>query len=461
LEQFLKEDAASVVDGYIGTGQVPFGLKIDGKVVLTYDQVLQSRRVSTDLFDLTGHPSMSFLDECVTGSSQQAVADIFLAVVVETPVGTHTFEVFDDTGTTTATIYVTISSADSDPLDHPYARSLQQMYVAYYGRPGDPGGVSYWAGRMGEVGGNWIPDLVNAFGTSAEYTERFGALEPAALIDNLYRQLYNRDADPLGRAFYIDLLNASNLSGYNPALRRSTLAQIALDIANGTAGGDVLTLANKLDVATDFTRQLQITAHAYEAQDIPLVSRLIATVTGVRQTVDIATGYVDDFMNGIADGQWQVGTDILPGTYANLHDGDCAWARLSGFGGTPADVITDQSWSEPGAVIVTIDPTDAGFRSEHCGTWIADGMPLAASPTAPHGSGVYRVGRDLQAGTWQADNLAGTCTWELLYGFSGDETEVIEGGAEEVPGPVRVTVEASDMGFSASGCGTWTLQPGN
>jgi hypothetical protein len=113
LEQFLKEDAASVVDGYIGTGQVPFGLKIDGKVVLTYDQVLQSRRVSTDLFDLTGHPSMSFLDECVTGSSQQAVADIFLAVVVETPVGTHTFEVFDDTGTTTATIYVTISSADS------------------------------------------------------------------------------------------------------------------------------------------------------------------------------------------------------------------------------------------------------------------------------------------------------------------------------------------------------------
>jgi hypothetical protein len=430
LEQFLKEDAASVVDGYIGTGQVPFGLKIDGKVVLTYDQVLQSRRVSTDLFDLTGHPSMSFLDECVTGSSQQAVADIFLAVVVETPVGTHTFEVFDDTGTTTATIYVTISSADSDPLDHPYARSLQQMYVAYYGRPGDPGGVSYWAGRMGEVGGNWIPDLVNAFGTSAEYTERFGALEPAPLIDNLYRQLYNRDADPLGRAFYIDLLNASNLSGYNPALRRSTLAQIALDIANGTAGGDVLTLANKLDVATDFTRQLQITAHAYQAEDIPLVSRLIATVTGVRQTVDIATGYVDDFMNGIADGQWQVGTDItdiLPGTYANLHDGDCAWARLSGLGGAPADVIT-----------------------------VADGLPLTASPTAPHGSGVYRVGRDLQAGTWHADNLAGTCTWERLSGFGGEQAEVIESGSEENPGPVPVTVEATDMGFSASGCGTWT-----
>ncbi len=266
--------------------------------------------------------------------------------------------------------------ARTDALEHPYGRPVQQMYIAYYGRPGDPGGVNYWAGRMAAVGGNWIPDLVNAFGASPEYTDRFGDLSDEALIDNLYQQLFNRTADPVGRAFYIDLLNASNLSGYNPTLRRSTLAQIALDIANGTTGDDVLTLTNKLDVASDFTRELLITAHGYQGQDIPLVSRLIATVTDDRQTVDIALGYVDDFMDGIADGAWHVGSEVLPGTYANLHDGDCAWARLAGFSGLPSDILANGWQEEPGSALVTIGATDTGFESSNCGTWIADDMPL-------------------------------------------------------------------------------------
>lgn len=32
-----------------------------------------------------------------------------------------------------------------------YEQQVQQMYVAYYGRPGDPTGVAYWAGRLAEV----------------------------------------------------------------------------------------------------------------------------------------------------------------------------------------------------------------------------------------------------------------------------------------------------------------------
>jgi YD repeat-containing protein len=189
--------------------------------------------------------------------------------------------------------------AGSDPLEHPYGRSLQQMYVAYYGRAGDPGGVAYWAGRMAAVGGNWITDLVNAFGTSAEYTERFGKVAQAALIDNLYRQLYNRDADPVGRTFYLDLLNASNHTGFNPERRRSTLAQIALDIANGATGDDVVTLANKLDVASYFTRQLLITHHPYTTPDIPQVAQIIASVIADRQTVELACSQVDAFMTDL------------------------------------------------------------------------------------------------------------------------------------------------------------------
>jgi hypothetical protein len=345
--------------------------------------------------------------------------------------------------------------AGTDLLEHPYGRSLQQMYVAYYGRAGDTGGVAYWAGRMAQVGGNWIPDLVNAFGTSAEYTERFGALESGALIDNLYQQLFNRGADPLGRAFYIDLLNASNDTGYNPERRRSTLAQIALDIANGVQGTDVLILANKLDVATAFTRHLLITQHPYTAPDIPLVARIIAGVTGDLQTVDVAFGYVDAFMAGIADGDWLVGTDALPGTYANLHGGDCLWARL----GDEADPVIAIEWRmEPGAALVSIHATDTSFVSSGCGTWISDEMPLVASPKHPRGSGIYRIGRDMQPGTWRADNPDGTCSWERLADFGGSDAEIIASGIATVPGWVVVMIEDTDAGFSAEGCGTWRQQ---
>lgn len=119
------------------------------------------------------------------------------------------------------------------------------MYLAYYGRPGDPEGVSFWTARVAEVGGNWAADLVNAFGTSAEYKDRFAALSPEALISNLYQQLFNRFPDPGGLAFYLDLLNGSNLTGANPDGRQSSLAVIALDIANGARGIDLDVAANE------------------------------------------------------------------------------------------------------------------------------------------------------------------------------------------------------------------------
>jgi hypothetical protein len=351
--------------------------------------------------------------------------------------------------------------AGTDPLEHPYGRQLQQMYVAYYGRPGDPGGVNYWAGRMALVGGNWIPDLVNAFGTSAEYTERFGDLTDEALIGNLYQQLFNRSAEPVGLGFYVDLLNGTDQSGLNPTRRQSTLAQIALDIANGAAGSDVLTLANKLDVATAFTRQILITKHGYKAPDIPLVVRFIATVNDDRQTVDVAAGYVDDFMAGIEDGVARVGEDVLPGIYANLHGGGCAWARLLGFSGLPSDVLASWWQDEPGSALVSIGPTDVGFESSNCGTWIADDLPLVAAPEAPRGSGIYRIGRDMRIGTWRADNSEGACTWERLADFGGSDAEIIASGFAAMPGPVLVTIEEADTGFAANGCGIWTLPSGH
>lgn len=51
----------------------------------------------------------------------------------------------------------------------------QSFYVAYYGRPGDPAGLEFWADNITESGG--ILEIRNDFGNSQEFDGRFGKLQ--------------------------------------------------------------------------------------------------------------------------------------------------------------------------------------------------------------------------------------------------------------------------------------------
>ena len=103
-----------------------------------------------------------------------------------------------------------------------FEEQVQEMYVAYYGRPGDPGGVEFWEEQLEDQDGN-LAAIIDAFGTSEEFDERFGTLDDEDLINNLYQQLFGRDADPEGLAFYLEELQSG----------RATLASIALNISDG------------------------------------------------------------------------------------------------------------------------------------------------------------------------------------------------------------------------------------
>ena len=102
------------------------------------------------------------------------------------------------------------------------AQIIQNAYLAYYGRPADPGGLDYWAGRLKDAGGN-LNEIIAAFGTSAEFTDRFGELDTTELVNAIYQRLFKRDADPGGLEFYLDLLESE----------QKHLGTIALDIFNG------------------------------------------------------------------------------------------------------------------------------------------------------------------------------------------------------------------------------------
>lgn len=122
---------------------------------------------------------------------------------------------------------------------------IQSLYVSYYGRPADPEGLEFWANVL-EANGGDVQAVLTDFGTSPEYTERFGGMSKQTLVNNLYQQLFGRDADAEGLSFYTDLL----------ANGQQSLAQIAHTIGSIASGVDRQVLDGRTQVANAFTRQL-------------------------------------------------------------------------------------------------------------------------------------------------------------------------------------------------------------
>lgn len=125
--------------------------------------------------------------------------------------------------------------------------TVQKAYLAYYGRPGDPDGVDYWALRLDAAGGSWSQEIINSFGNSDEFSTRFGNLSNTQLITNIYQQLFNRNPEQAGLDYFISQLETGQAS----------LAQIAVVILNGAQGDDSISLSNKLAACDYFTEKVR------------------------------------------------------------------------------------------------------------------------------------------------------------------------------------------------------------
>ncbi len=150
------------------------------------------------------------------------------------------------------------------------------------------------------------------------------------------------------------------------------------------------------------------------------------------------------------------GTDFIPGkTYrTRAAASGCYWERLTGLGGTIAEIAENENTNGP--AVVTIGATDAAFNSSRCGRWTQDLSAITSSPTEPFpGDGTFIVGTDIAPGVWKSSATAG-CYWERLSGFGGGISTIIAN--ENATGQAIVQIGAGDKGFHSSRCGTWTKQ---
>lgn len=110
----------------------------------------------------------------------------------------------------------------------PAEEAVVEAFIAYYGRPPDPGGMRFWAERMQEGDGT-LESIMLPFGNSAEYQARFGQLSSESLVENLFVQMFDRLPDEQGRDYYVAQLESGQMG----------LVRIALDIFYGASGEDI------------------------------------------------------------------------------------------------------------------------------------------------------------------------------------------------------------------------------
>ena len=176
------------------------------------------------------------------------------------------------------------------------------------------------------------------------------------------------------------------------------------------------------------------------------VSNTAGTEGAAGGTAPNASGFIE-----IGDGTHHVGADVQPGTYrTRLPSPNCYWARLSGFGGSRAEVIANDN--DPAPIVITIAPTDKGFQTSGCAPWTSDLSAITKSRTS-FGDGEFIVGTDVVPGIYRAPG-GSDCYWARLKGFGGTLSDLISHDTPQ--GPVAMTITTVDRGFKSSACGTWS-----
>ncbi len=74
-------------------------------------------------------------------------------------------------------------------------------------------------------------------------------------------------------------------------------------------------------------------------------------------------------------------------------------------------------------------------------------------PKTEFGPGSYRVGIDIEPGTYRSTAASTNCYWKRLSNFTGQDDILANYLSAS---PTTVTILASDKGFETRNCGTWT-----
>lgn len=129
-----------------------------------------------------------------------------------------------------------------------YTEAVQKLYVAYFSRPADFGGLAYWEKVVTAANGNTAA-VSAAFAASQEYKDTYAGKSSFQVINTIYNNLFGRDAEPAALLFWGNALDT----------RAVTVDNAVTTIAGAAQNADVTAYKNKVAAATAFSAALDTT----------------------------------------------------------------------------------------------------------------------------------------------------------------------------------------------------------
>lgn len=125
----------------------------------------------------------------------------------------------------------------------------QQLYVAYFGRPADTGGLAFWADALRDnpVG---YATVSSDFARSEEFARVSAGLANREIVNLLYQHMFGRDGDAGGLDFWTAPLDQHLM----------TIDELVIQIGSAAQGADQAVFQAKVGVAAAFTAHMDLAA---------------------------------------------------------------------------------------------------------------------------------------------------------------------------------------------------------
>ena len=349
-------------------------------------------------------------------------------------------------------VSVMIGDSTTSPSPSSYNTVVQQLYIAYFGRPADPSGLTNFAAALAAANAPTtiqgltaaygttpaIKVLVDAFGTSAESNALYTG-NTASFVYAIYQNVLNRAPDAAGQQWWADAIDSGNLTRGNAALSIMSGA-----LSNTSAQGqiDAQVVSNKVAVGTSFTQSLstdtQIASYSGDSA-AATVRSMLASVTNTTNVTTFQTTIVNTITTLVAS---------APATSFRL---------TTGTAGSGQGTLSPASGTYTPGQIVTIS-AEPHFFSDFI-SWTSSSTGCAG------GTGGCRLTMDrdqymqarFEPGIFTSDFNAqyqvfygSSCVWNVTWSNTRIELKFVSSNGSYV-GKLRVVGQRTSQG-TTSGC---------
>jgi hypothetical protein len=250
-----------------------------------------------------------------------------------------------------------------------HVQAVQNLYVAYFGRPADTAGLDYWTNVV-EANAGVTTAVSAAFAKETEYTDLFKGLNNGQVVDKIYANMFGHAADAAGRAYWVKLLDDKVI----------TIDTVVAEVAKGAQTTDKETVENKGAAAVAFTAALDTAeeqAGYNGANALPVAKAFLA---GITTDATLATAIAPAALNAT------VSAVVIAGTPFSVNG---ALARLETAQKAEAAFLVTADGDNSAATSATEASLDAAVVTK--AGLVAAALPAASATTYTNGSAAVKA----------------------------------------------------------------------